>query len=171
MRDPRRTGHFGPVRTCPIQPPPHLWAMGFFVLLYTGKGISNSHRQGQGQNCSIAGGNLSTLGGMTRYKVPPCEEPLPSCLLFVWFLCPSFTISFSALFHGPFPARTFSFCFLPRLNQHPGLPLLLLPGHRQLWTVSDHMLPLCVSREVPAWDKRSSSDLKNRLPCGVLPMS
>lgn len=35
--------------------------------------------------------------------------------------------------------------FLRRPDQHPGLPLLLLPGHRQLWTVSEHVSPsLCL---------------------------
>ena len=103
------------------------------------------------------------------------ENPIQAILsppVFCFFLVSvSFLhISFSSRFHDPSPAWTLSFCFLPRLNQHLGLPLLLLSGHRQLWTVSDHMLPLCVSRDVPAWDRRSSN-LKNQLPCGVLPMS
>lgn len=121
MRDPSRTGHFGPVHTCPIQPPPHFWAVGFLVLLYTGKDISNSHRQGQGQNCFIAGVNLSTLAEIVVCFVLPRgrDNPIQGAPLgrashllssvSVWFLCPSFTSPFPLCFmvlplHEPFPS-------------------------------------------------------------------
>ena len=59
--------------------------------------------------------------------------------------------------------------FLRRPDEHPGLPLLLLPGHRQLWPVSDHVPPSLCLQGGPRPGQRVLVQLEEPgSPCGAL---